>query len=142
MQSLLKALFERNRISTMASVAYVDMPDGSIYRITRLLAPGKSNAKLKKNGRRYLTLGLSLAPAKQSGIGNLCPHATKACRDLCLNISGRTVGKSESTNMILTARMARARLCFQDRPLFLFMLMRELARIIQVGANEEPPFDV
>jgi hypothetical protein len=107
-------------------VATVDMPDGSTYRITRLLASGKSNAKLKKNGRRYLTLGLSLAPAKQSGMGNLCPHASKACKDLCLNISGRTVGRSEQTNAIMRARIARARLYFQDRPLFLAMLRREL----------------
>jgi hypothetical protein len=48
-------------------VAMVPMADGSFYRITRLLASGKSNAKLKRNGARYLTLGLSLAPHKMSG---------------------------------------------------------------------------
>jgi hypothetical protein len=57
-------------------VAMVTMPDGSTYRITRLLASGKSNAKLKKNGARYLTLGLSLAPHKMSGLGTLCSNAS------------------------------------------------------------------
>jgi hypothetical protein len=107
-------------------VAMVAMADGSTYRITRLLAAGKSNAKLRKNGRRYLTLGLSLAPHRMGGVGNLCPHASSGCKALCLNISGRTVGQSESTNMIMRARIARARLYFQDRPLFLAMLRREL----------------
>jgi hypothetical protein len=117
-----------NTASTRKSdfVAVVTMPDGSTYTIKRLLASGKTNAKLKRNGARYLTLGLSLAPHRLSGLGTLCSDASPGCIHLCLNVSGRTVGKSESTNMIMRARIARARLYFQDRLRFLAMLRREL----------------
>jgi hypothetical protein len=114
----------------------VTLADGSTYRIGRLLASGKSNAKLRKNGKRYLTLGLSLAPHKLAGIGNLCPHASSGCKALCLNVSGRTVGQSESTNMIMRARIARARLYFQDRALFLAMLRHELALACRVAKRK------
>jgi hypothetical protein len=134
MATVLASSVARNPNSTL--VAMVTLADGSTYRIGRLLASGKTNAKLKKNGRRYLTLGLSLAPHKQSGLGNLCPHASSGCKALCLNISGRTVGQSESTNMIMRARIARARLYFQDRPLFLAMLRRELSLACKVAKRK------
>jgi hypothetical protein len=134
MATLLASSTPRNTNSGL--VATVDMPDGSTYRIGRLLASGKSNAKLRKNGERYLTVGLSLAPHQQCGIGNLCPHASVGCRDLCLNVSGRTVGQSEQTNAIMRARIARARLYFQDRPLFLAMLRHELALACRVAKRK------
>jgi hypothetical protein len=114
----------------------VTLADGSTYRIGRLLAAGRSNAKLRKNGRRYLTLGLSLAPHKQSGLGNLCPHASSGCQALCLNVSGRTVGQSEQTNAIMRARIARARLYFEDRPMFLRMLRHELSLACKIGKRK------
>jgi hypothetical protein len=117
----------RARNTNSALIAHVQMADGSVYTIKRLLASGKSNAKLSKNGKRFLTLGLSLAPQKQSGIGNVCSHASGGCIFLCLNTSGRTVGQSAATDRIIRARIARARLYFQDRPLFLSMLRRELS---------------
>jgi hypothetical protein len=117
------------------SVAMVTMSDGSTYRIGRLLAAGKSNAKLRKNGKRYLTLGLSLAPHRMSG-NNVCTDASEGCVNLCLNISGRTVGQSEQTNMIMRARIARTRLYFQDRALFLAMLRRELELACKVAKRK------
>jgi hypothetical protein len=134
MATVLTSRLPRNPNSAL--VAMVTMADGSTYRIKRLLAAGKTNTKLSKNGKRYLTLGLSNAPHKQSGIGNLCPHASSGCKALCLNISGRTVGQSESTNMIIRARIARARLDFQDRPLFLRMLRHELSLSRARSASE------
>jgi hypothetical protein len=110
---------------TKIGPATVVMPDGSTYVIKRLLASGKSNAKLRRNGKRYLTIGLSLAPAKLSGIGNLCPHASDGCRTLCLNLSGRALMQTKDKG-IERARIARARLYFQDRSLFLAMLRHEL----------------
>jgi hypothetical protein len=108
------------------------MPDGSTYVIKRLLASGKSNAKLRKNGKRYLTLGLSLAPHKLGGIGNLCPHASEGCKALCLNLSGRALMQTKDRG-IERARIARARLYFQNRPLFLAMLRRELSLAVKLA---------
>jgi hypothetical protein len=105
----------RNTNLSKIGPAYVDMPDGSTYTIRRLLASGKTNAKLRKNGKRYLTLGLSLAPHKLGGIGNLCPHASAGCKALCLNVSGGAMMQTKDRG-IERARIARARLYFQDRP--------------------------
>jgi hypothetical protein len=116
----------RNSKVSKIGPAYVEMPDGTIYTIRRLLASGKTNAKLRKNGKRYLTLGLSLAPHKLGGIGNLCPHASEGCKALCLNVSGRAMLQTKDRT-IERARIARARLYFQDRSLFLAMLRHELA---------------
>jgi hypothetical protein len=111
------------------------MPDGSIYKIDRLLASGKKNAKLAKNGKQYLTLGLSLAPHKLGGIGNLCAFASDGCKALCLNLSGRALMQG-AARIIERARIARARLYFQDRKLFLAMLRRELTLAVKVDKRK------
>jgi hypothetical protein len=105
----------------------VEMPDGSSYTFHRLLMDRRLNAKLAKNGPRYLTLALALAPAHSAGYGTICSHASDACTDLCLNISGRTVGKAPMASTILNARIGRTRHYFQTRDHFLAMLRHELA---------------
>jgi len=52
---------------------------------TTLLSHGDSNTKLKKSNllAGWLTAGLSLAPADESGT-NLCAMSTAGCRELCL----------------------------------------------------------
>lgn len=68
-------------------------PDGSRRRIARdvctLLGDGDSNTKLAKNGstQEFATAGLSLAPALEAGLRNMCPHAG-ACATACLDKSG------------------------------------------------------
>jgi hypothetical protein len=117
--------------TTMAATqgARITMADGSIYLVRRLTQSGRSNAKLSKNdGKGYRTLGLSLAPHRLGAIGNVCPYASRNCVELCLNISGKTAGGGSITEMILRARIARARFYFQDRAGFLAMLKREIAR--------------
>jgi hypothetical protein len=69
---------------------HVEMPDQSVYRLTRLLAKGESNTKTAKSDKasdEYLTYSLSLAPAKASGF-NLCPSASAGCIKACLFTSG------------------------------------------------------
>jgi hypothetical protein len=112
--------------------AFVVMADGSLYKIDRLLATGKKNAKMAKNGEEFLTLGSTLAPHKQSGLGTLCTFASPDCIKLCLNISGHSMAPyAERT--IFPARVARARLYFQDRPLFLAMLRQELTLAVKLA---------
>lgn len=48
-----------------------------------------TNAKTIKGERfGYRTAILYLAPAKVSGVANVCPHSTPECRGLCLNTAG------------------------------------------------------
>jgi hypothetical protein len=69
----------------------VKMPDGSVYVVKTLLGKGDSNHKLAKSdkaGRGYMTVGLSLAPAKLSGF-EMCRGRSKGCTAACLNTAGR-----------------------------------------------------
>lgn len=47
-------------------------------------------AKTGKNPPSYKAMGLTLSPSDEAGAGiNLCPCATKECRDVCLNFTGQ-----------------------------------------------------
>ena len=52
----------------------------------RILANGDSNLKTAKND--YVSCGLSMAPHKMAGIGNVCSHAVDACVKACLMSCG------------------------------------------------------
>ena len=60
------------------------------HAVGHLTADGKNNTKLRKNGTtgEYLTLGLSLAPVRSAGVGNVCPHASEGCAASCLDHQG------------------------------------------------------
>jgi len=131
MQTVSISKIERKAESRIATV---DMPDGSTYPIKRLTGrPDKLNAKLAKNGESYLTIPLTLAPHKASGIGNLCSFATTPCIDGCLNRSGMATADSSVTDHIMAGRIARARLYFQDRSQFLAMYRRELSNALRLA---------
>jgi hypothetical protein len=106
--------------------APVAMPDGSTYFVNRLLTGGKrGNPKLGKSDASdlgYLSVGLTLAPARISG-HNVCPKSSAGCRAGCLMFAGRA-GLWPRT--IHPARIARTQLYFQDRARFMDMLRREL----------------
>lgn len=53
---------------------------------TALLTPPGANFKMAKG--EVLNYGLSLSPARLSGVANLCPQSTQGCRDLCVNTAG------------------------------------------------------
>ena len=75
----------------------------------------------------YLTSVLHLAPASLSGF-NVCNRSTPGCRAGCLNLAGRggIIPRGATTNAIQRARVARTRLLFSDRPLFLQTLQGEI----------------
>lgn len=124
----------------------VPQSDGSVrdekrYTITQLLAPAPSNAKLALSdeaSERYLTVGLSLAPAQQNGLTmngrkvNLCPHMSKACRAICLNGTGR----ARIHHTTRRARVAKSRLFVLDREAFMAMLTTELERFRRKAQRE------
>jgi hypothetical protein len=83
------------------------------------------NAKLDKTpaGVPAIVSGISMAPAKRSGVVNVCPHATPACIAACvLWFAGRTV-----TAVVRGAAKARTMLWHFQPTTFYARLRRELA---------------
>lgn len=100
------------------------MPDGSSYKVTKLLADGDTNTKLAKSnnsGKGYLTVGLSLSPANESGY-EMCRGRSKGCTQACLNTSGH--GKNPN---VQRARIAKTILLMEQRKTFVDRLFCELA---------------
>lgn len=88
-----------------------------------LLADPLSNPKIAKNAKEngVLTFPLHLAPYKMSGY-NTCSMASTGCAAACLNTAGNPaylVGK-------LAARIAKTKMYFEDRPLFVSILIKEV----------------
>jgi len=88
-----------------------------------LLADPLSNPKIAKNAKEngVLTFPLHLAPFKMSGY-NTCASASKGCAEACLNTAGNPVylkGK-------LAARIAKTKMYFEDRALFVAILIKEV----------------
>ena len=82
----------------------------------------QANPKTAKNSRvGDYTAILHLAPAVLSG-RDVCPWRSPGCTAACLHTAGNTQYLKAKT----TARIARTHLFFQDRPLFLALLRREI----------------
>lgn len=103
----------------------VKMQDGSTYNVGKLLAKGDSNTKLRKSdksGKGYLTAGLSLSPANESGY-EVCASRSPGCTQACLFTAGYGVYES-----VKLARIAKTRYFFQEREAFLAQLKAELVK--------------
>lgn len=112
---------------TAAIKALVELADGTIHTIPRLLGWGQDNPKTKKNG--ITTVYISVTPHRVEGLGNMCPYASEGpdgCADPCLHNSGRTMGESPSADMIRRGRLARRKLYFKHRDVFMAMYHREM----------------
>lgn len=110
----------------------VTLPDGRVWRVARLFQPGAVNAKLKKN-EQCVMLGLSMTPHRVPGLGNVCPHASKGCAELCLNMSGRSLIVGAQQDTILSGRLARRILFARHREVFFEMWDRELRAAVHKG---------
>ncbi len=118
--------------STISVVDGVAIVDGT--RVSRLLQGGDGNTKLRKNsGKGFITAGLSLSPEKQSGVGNTCPHASPGCAAACLDHQGL----ASVFQTIRNARIAKTRLYYGDRELFLDMLRSDLERFQRKADRNE-----
>jgi len=90
------------------------------------------NAKTTKGDKRgYLTGILYLASSDESGY-QVCPMAKRAgCETPCLDFAGR--GKFAKTR---ASRIRKTRLYFQNRPLFIEMLRKDLKALIRKAERE------
>jgi hypothetical protein len=106
-------------------VAIVKLADGTDYTVKKLLADGDTNVKMAKSnasGKGYMTVGLSLSPANESGF-QTCASSSAGCRKACLYTSG--MGRFAN---VKRARVAKTVLFFKQRDTFLAMLVAELQK--------------
>ena len=92
----------------------------------QIITRQRGNGKLAKAvGSKYYNCGISLAPHKLSG-HQVCPSSTPKCRAACLGQWGRA---EIFKDRILSARVRRTRLFFQDRNAFVTQLLREMESV-------------
>ena len=84
----------------------------------------------------YNTYILHLAPASLSG-HNVCPKATPGCIAACLNTAGRggMFKKGENTNTIQKARIRKTQLFYDNRDLFMELLVKDINLAIKQSAR-------
>jgi hypothetical protein len=122
-------------IRPVIAMDHVPAKDGTYvnekpYLVSRLFTEASGNAKLELSEAdgRFLTIGLSLAPALQNGLTlngraiNLCPKMSRVCRAICLHGTGH----ARVSRNVARARIAKSRLWIQDRNTFKAMLVKEL----------------
>ena len=101
--------------------------------IRKLSATGDTNTKLRKSaGHGFRTIGLSLAPSKESGIGNTCPNASTGCADSCLDHQGL----ASVFETIRRWRVAKTAVFYLARDWFLETLARELHSAVKSAERE------
>lgn len=88
------------------------------------------NSKTRKGEKKgWTTFGIHLAPASLSGF-NVCDSSSAGCRWACLNTSGRGAMSS-----VQRARIAKTKLFFTDKRLFMSMLFKEITAGIKKSAK-------
>ena len=88
----------------------------------KLLSPGATNAKTKKN--EIKTFILYLMPYNQNSEGrNLCPHASKGCAAACLVSAGRGAFSN-----VIKARVNKTELFIKNKLAFLNKLADEITQ--------------
>lgn len=104
-----------------------------------LFTRGEANAKTAKGAKLadVDTLILHLAPAKTSGVVNVCPAATAGCMAACLHTAGRggIFKRGERTNAILEARKRRTREYAAGPGAFVDRLTAEIRRAVRRAAT-------
>ena len=106
------------------------------FGVSSLLSRPESNPKLAKGSKLgVLSAPLHLAPADLSGY-EVCPMASKGCRAACLHTAGNPVYMAGKER----ARIARTRMHFQARELFLACLVIEIEALVRKARklNMEP----
>lgn len=119
-------------MSTKTKTARIPRNPAAIDWNSRVNSILSSNAKLIKtpSGIDALNEGVSLAPAKRSGVVNVCEHATAACIAACvLWFAGRTV-----TAVVRAAAVARTMLWYFSPDVFYARLRRELQSLADRAA--------
>jgi hypothetical protein len=99
----------------------------AIYENKELLTDEAGNPKLAKGEKevpQFVTKGLTLSPSNEADIGvDMCPCATKECRETCLFGTGR----GSFDKKVHGARIARTRFMAEHPEHFAVLLHHEIA---------------
>jgi hypothetical protein len=95
-----------------------------------LLSVGADAKTVKGEDAMYITGILYLAPAREAGIGNMCPMASKGCATACLF----TAGRGRFTN-VKKARVDKTLLFHRNRELFMECLIYDIEQLIRRAAK-------
>ena len=108
-------------------------PDQFMPVLGSILGDAMANPKIIKSmvELKIRTLPLNMAPAKMSGY-QVCADASPDCAFLCLHSSGNPAYLATKTK----SRVAKTRLFFENRTLFLAMLVKELQREVKKAARD------
>jgi hypothetical protein len=91
---------------------------------------------IKGEKEGYLTFILHLSPANVSGY-QTCPKATEGCKAACLNTAGRGgMFKAGGTNVIQEARKRKTRMFFENREVFMNLLVDDIKRGINYAKKK------
>jgi hypothetical protein len=93
---------------------------------TKILSVNTDAKTSKGTSKGYLTGIIYLAPHTIAGIGNVCSHASEACKLACLYSAGRGV-----YNSVQSARINRTRMLFNDKLNFGLKLEKEIMALIK-----------
>lgn len=97
----------------------------------KLLSTGNPKT-IKGIEQGFNTYILHLAPANLSGY-EVCAKRTKGCTLACLNLAGRggMMKKGETTNAIQQARIRKTKLFFENRAIFMELLVKDIILAIK-----------
>jgi len=100
--------------------------------MTKNLLSIDTNAKTVKGQQKgYRTGILYLAPASVSGVVNVCPHASPACRAACLYSAGRGAFTS-----VQTARINKTRFYVTNKTAFVATLISNVSKLVAKCTKE------
>jgi hypothetical protein len=104
---------------------------------SNVLSKAVSNIKTKKSEKsgEYRGAILYLTPEKSSGLGNVCPFASKGCTLSCLFTAGRGVMAP-----VIAGRLRKTKMFFQQKDLFFQTLFSEIVALQRVAfkAGKKP----
>ena len=100
-------------------------------RFFQLLSVSADAKTSKGEGEGFLTGILYMAPSDQSGVINVCPHASAGCRAACLFSAGR--GRFLN---VIQARTKRTLFFASDRKGFLARLSTEISMLLVLAKAE------
>lgn len=89
----------------------------------------------------YLNAIHYMAPYSVAGVGNLCPSATKGCKELCLGLHSGQAGMvkhDDDINAVRQSRIDKARRFMRDRAEY----MADVVRSIELTARKAQNMDL
>lgn len=91
----------------------------------------EADAKTRKGSKNGVLTGvLYLAPSNVSGF-QVCPKASKGCREACLFTAGRGIMEP-----VMKGRINRTRWFFEDRDSFMAVLVNDIQRLVRKAKRD------